>query len=112
MTESPLRPDGDAEPVFTEPWQAQAFALVNQLVANQQLQWADWTAHFSECIRADENLNGPDDGTRYYEIWLIALESLVKKYKWLDSEDIDARKQDWHQAYLDTPHGKPVKLKS
>ncbi len=52
----------------------------------------------------------PDDGSRYYEYWLAALERLVKAKGLLDSGTLRLRRDEWERAYRATPHGKPVLL--
>ena len=36
--------DGEAEPVFAEPWQAQAFAMTLQLHQRGLFSWPEWAA--------------------------------------------------------------------
>lgn len=98
----------DAEgPVFAEPWQAQAFALAVQLHERGAFTWAEWAQALCEEIKAA----GPqDDGARYYEHWLAALERLVATKQLTAAEALHKRKQAWEEAYLRTPHGRPVTL--
>ena len=98
----------DAEgPVFAEPWQAQAFALTVQLHERGAFAWSEW----AEALAAELKAAGPaDDGSRYYDHWLAALEKLVTAKRLAAAEALDARKHDWEAAYLRTPHGKPVTL--
>ena len=100
----------DAEgPVFTEPWQAQAFALAVQLHQGGAFTWTEWAEALSQELKAA----GPaDNGQRYYEHWLAALERLVKAKQIADGEALRARKQQWEAAYLRTPHGKSVTLQT
>lgn len=98
----------DAEgPVFAEPWQAQAFALTVQLHERGAFTWAEWAEALSEQLKAA----GPhDDGARYYEHWLAALERLVTAKQLAAADALQDRKHAWEAAYLRTPHGKPVTL--
>jgi nitrile hydratase accessory protein len=98
----------DAEgPVFGEPWQAQAFALAVQLHERGAFTWSEWAQALSEQLKAA----GPqDDGSRYYEHWLAALERLVTAKQLAAATDLQDRKDAWVAAYLRTPHGKPVTL--
>jgi len=66
-------------PLFAEPWQAQAFALAVQLHAAGAFSWNDWAAALSAELKAAEARGESDDGSRYYEHWLAALERLVGK---------------------------------
>jgi hypothetical protein len=52
----------------------------------------------------------PDDGSRYYEHWLAALETLVAKKGLADAAALHRRKNAWEAAYRATPHGQPVEL--
>jgi len=94
--------------VFAEPWQAQAFALAVQLSARGYFTWKEWTEALAQEIAA---AGGDDDGSRYYEHWLRALERLVTAKGLTDVEALGARKEAWADAYRHTPHGKPVELK-
>ena len=97
----------DAEgPVFAEPWQAQAFALTVKLHEAGAFTWPEWAAALSEELKADP----ADDGSRYYDHWLAALERLVVSRGLAPSDALQARKHDWAEAYRRTPHGKPVEL--
>ena len=100
----------DAEgPVFAEPWQAQAFALTVQLHERGAFTWPEWAGALADELKAA----GPqDDGSRYYEHWLAALERLVAAKRLAGAEMLADRKQAWAAAYLRTPHGKPVVLQT
>ena len=54
------------EPVFAEPWEAQAFALAVSLSERGLFTWSEWT----EAVAA-----ATEEG--YYERWLATLERLV-----------------------------------
>jgi nitrile hydratase accessory protein len=97
----------DAEgPVFGEPWQAQAFALAVHLNAAGAFTWAEWAAALSRELGGDPG----DDGTRYYQHWVAALEALAARRGLADPSEMAGRKQAWADAYRHTPHGKPVEL--
>ncbi|HEX4710130.1 nitrile hydratase accessory protein [Phenylobacterium sp.] len=103
----PRLPRDGSGPVFTEPWQAQAFALALHLHEQGAFTWAEWAQALSERLRAA----GPDDdGSRYYEHWLAALEGLVTARKLAEAPALDERKRVWAEAYRRTPHGRPVEL--
>jgi hypothetical protein len=51
-----------------------------------------------------------DDGSLYYEHWLLALERLIAAKQVLSASELDRRKSAWTRAYLSTPHGQPVEL--
>jgi nitrile hydratase accessory protein len=97
----------DAEgPIFAEPWQAQAFALTLKLHEAGAFTWTDWAAALSDELKTDAS----DDGSRYYDHWLTALERLVTGRGLAESGALAAKKQAWAEAYRRTPHGRPVEL--
>jgi nitrile hydratase accessory protein len=97
----------DAEgPVFAEPWQAQAFAMALKLHEAGAFGWAEWAAALSQELARDP----ADEGSRYYEHWVAALERLVAGRALVAPEELLARKFAWKDAYLHTPHGQPVAL--
>jgi len=101
----------DAEgPVFAEPWQAEAFALAVRLHEAACFTWTEWAATLAAVLREVRERGEPDDGSRYYDHWLAALERLVTAKHLLDAADLHQRKADWVEAYRDTPHGQPVAL--
>jgi nitrile hydratase accessory protein len=100
------------EPVFAEPWQAQAFALTIKLSQEGHFTWKEWTAALSAEITTAASRGEPDDGSRYYHHWLAALERLVTAKGLCDPAALVARKAAWADAYRLTPHGKPVELAS
>ena len=93
------------EPVFAEPWQARAFALVLKLAERSHFTSSEWTAALSGQVAGD-------DGSHYYEHWLAALEKLVVEKGLADVTALKTRKEAWRDAYLHTPHGQPVELPS
>src|SRR5437868_10886810 len=108
----PQLPRDAGEPVFAEPWQAQAFALAVRLSEQGHFTWKEWAAALAEELKAAADRGEPDDGSRYYEHWLAALERLVTAKGLADSAAMLARKEAWADAYRHTPHGKPVELMS
>ena len=106
----PQLPRDAGGPVFAEPWQAQAFALAVKLSEQGHFTWKEWAAALAEELRAAADRGEPDDGTRYYEHWLAALERLVTAKGISNPAAMLARKEAWANAYRRTPHGKPVEL--
>ena len=107
---SPRLPRDGAGPVFAEPWQAQAFALAVQLAAAGHFTWTEWTTALGEQLQAAADRGEPDDGSRYFEHWLGALEHLVAEKQLTDLTALRERKEAWADAYRHTPHGQPVEL--
>jgi nitrile hydratase accessory protein len=96
--------------VFAEPWQAQAFAIAVQLSAEGHFTWTEWTIALGEQLDAAVRRGEPDDGSRYYEYWIAALENLVADKQLTDVTALAERKKAWADAYRHTPHGQPVEL--
>jgi len=106
----PSLPRDEGGPVFAEPWQAQAFALAVRLSAQGHFTWKEWAAALAEELKAAADRGEPDDGSRYYNHWLAALERLVTAKRLSDPAAMLERKEAWAEAYRRTPHGKPVEL--
>jgi nitrile hydratase accessory protein len=108
----PPLPRDTEGPVFAEPWQAQAFAVAVKLSEAGYFTWQEWSAALAAELKAAADRGEPDDGTRYYEHWLTALERLVTAKGLTDVAALAARKEAWADAYRHTPHGKPVELRA
>jgi nitrile hydratase accessory protein len=106
----PRLPRDAGGPVFAEPWEAQAFALAVKLSEQGHFTWKEWAAALAEELKAAADRGEPDDGSRYYQHWLAALERLVTSKGLSDPAAMLARKEAWADAYRHTPHGKPVEL--
>lgn len=103
----PSEPPADP-PVFEEPWQAEAFALAVHLNAAGAFSWSEWASTLGGEIAAA----GAGDGGRYYELWVSALERLAVDRGIVSADALAERKAAWAQAYRETPHGRPVELRS
>ena len=106
----PRLPRDAGGPVFAEPWQAHAFALAVKLSEQGHFTWKEWAAALADELKAAAKRGEPDDGTHYYEHWLAALERLVVDKGLSNWEAMRERKEAWTEAYVHTPHGKPVEL--
>jgi len=92
------------EPVFNEPWEAQAFAIAVSLEAKGAFTWPEWAQALGHEIKVQ--------GARsYYECWLAALEKLVEEKRLLSEAERLARIDAWDRAAKATPHGHPIELK-
>ena len=96
-----------AGPVFVEPWQAQAFAMVIALHRRGVFTWAEW----AEALSAEIAGHGQaDDGGRYYEFWLEALEHICIAKSVSSHAGINEVAEAWSRAAEATPHGMPIAL--
>jgi nitrile hydratase accessory protein len=110
LSDLPRLPRDEGGPVFAEPWQAQAFALAVKLSEQGHFTWKEWAAALANELQAAARRGEPDDGSRYYEHWLAALETLVTAKGLADPTALRIRKEAWAAAYRNTPHGQPVDL--
>jgi nitrile hydratase accessory protein len=106
----PRLPRDEGGPVFAEPWQAQAFALAVKLSEAGHFTWKEWAATLASELQAAADRGEPDDGSRYYEHWVAALERLAAEKSLTNSGELLERKEAWADAYRHTPHGKPIEL--
>ena len=84
----PRLPQDKGEPVFAEPWQAQAFALAVKLFEEGYFTWKEWAAALAKELNAATSRGEPDDGSHYYDHWLAALEHLVTAKGLADSASL------------------------
>jgi len=107
----PPLPRDEEGPIFAEPWQAQAFALAVKLSEQGYFTWKEWATMLANELKAAEERGAPDDGTRYYNHWVAALEKLVTEKGLTESQTLEERKDAWADAYHHIPHGQPVVLR-
>ena len=108
LTAIPALPRDEEGPVFRAPWEAQAFGMTLALYERGLFTWKEWADRLSVEIAAARD---HDDGTRYYELWLTALEKLVAEKNIVLDDELAHRCDEWAQAAAETPHGKPIELK-
>jgi nitrile hydratase accessory protein len=94
--------------VFRAPWEAQAFGMTLALYERGLFTWKEWAERLSREIAA---AGDDDDGTRYYELWLAALEKLVAEKGLVLDDELARRRDEWARAAAETPHGKPIELR-
>jgi nitrile hydratase len=108
-------PRDAGEPVFTEPWQAHAFAMVMALYQDGHYNWAEWDDYLGYHIQAPGHF-GPAaesagavaptpeganrsaflaacerDGGRFYHHWLAAAEQLLDERGLVPRAELEAR---------------------
>ena len=91
------------DPVFAEPWEAEAFALAVALHERGLFTWPEWSEALREEIR-----RAPD--ASYYRQWLAALERLVTEKELTDADTLARYADGWGRAAERTPHGTPIEL--
>lgn len=102
----------EAEPVFDEPWQAQVLGLASVLVERGIIPSALWSQTLGRELRHAEAAGKPDDHHTYYDSVLAAVEKLGATLGGMTHDALDTRTEEWRRAYINTPHGQPVELKS
>jgi len=102
----------DGEPAFDEAWQAEALAIADTLVQNGLFGANEWSETLGAALRRAEAEGASDNQQTYYQCVLAALEELIARNSEIDSSAMAAMRSDWERAYLETPHGQPVRLAS
>ena len=97
-------------PVFRAPWEAQAFGLAVALHERGLFSWKEWTDRLSAEIAAVRARGETDDGSRYYELWLAALERLALAKGLVLADELAVRREEGDRAARATPHGQPIEL--
>jgi nitrile hydratase accessory protein len=118
------------EPVFREPWEAQAFAMTVLLHQQGLFTWTEWAQALSAQtaaaqapqVTAGQGLgapfarqqasSAPAAGTTYYQQWLAALEMLVAAKGLSSHEELTRYRRAWEHAAHRTPHGMSIDLQS
>jgi len=106
----PDLPCGAEGPVFSAPWQAQAFAMTLALHQRGAFTWSEWAAHLNRAIRDAQQAGDPDLGDTYYQHWLTALERISAEKGLVSGPMLEQRRQQWDEAARRTPHGQPIVL--
>lgn len=104
-------PQAEGEPVFAEPWMAQAFALAVQLHERGLFAWPDFAAALAAEIAAAQHVGDADLGDAYYRHWLAALEALVEARGAASALELGLVREAWERAAHRTPHGTPIELR-
>lgn len=110
LAQSPGLPkSADGEPVFPEPWAADAFAMTVHLHEKGLFAWSEW----AERLSAELHKPGrAPDGSDYFDCWVVALSTLLVVKGIADANAIVALQQSWQRAAEATPHGKPIVLEN
>jgi nitrile hydratase accessory protein len=108
LTKSPQLPkSSDGEPVFPEPWAAEAFAMTVHLHERGLFAWSEW----ADCLSVELHKPGrAEDGSDYFDCWVAALSGLLVNRGIADAGAILGLQQSWQRAAEATPHGKPILL--
>jgi nitrile hydratase accessory protein len=103
-------PQDEGGPVFKEPWQARAFAIVLALHERKLFGWEEWAATLGDEIRKAQRAGDPDTGETYYSHWLAALERIVTEKGAATAALLATYHEACDHAADRTPHGMPIEL--
>ena len=111
LADLPLLPRDSDGPVFAEPWQAQAFAVVVELTEAGTISREEWADCLGAVLQEATDRGQYDTGERYYDHWLAALERIIVEKNLaapdeLKSEGESIREHDHHnrEHQLDGGH--------
>jgi nitrile hydratase accessory protein len=108
LAQSPQLPiSADGEPVFPEPWAAEAFAMTVHLHERGLFSWNEWAENLSR------ELHKPGravDGSDYFDCWVAALSAVLVERGIADADALLALQRSWQRAAEATPHGRPIEL--
>jgi nitrile hydratase accessory protein len=94
---------------FSEPWQAQAFAMVVHLHAQGLFSWSEWARELSAELKRP---GVAEDGSDHYACWLRALERMLDQKGIAGPGAVDRIAESWSRAAHATPHGQPILLEN
>ena len=100
----------ELRPAFDEPWQAEAYALVQVLIETGRISSSQWAKAFGAALREAADQGEPDSGDTYYTTLFETLQRVLVAGGRMQDAEIRQRIDDWRAAYRRTPHGKPVRL--
>ena len=104
LKDLPLLPRDEEGPVFEEPWQAQAFAVVVNLNEAGLITWKEWAQCLGSVLQEAESRGQYDTGKRYYEHWLIALERFAQEKNLAQSDELEQAKEEILTRFLEHTH--------
>jgi nitrile hydratase accessory protein len=104
LKDLPLLPRDEEGPVFEEPWQAQAFAVVVKLNEAGLVTWKEWAQCLGRVFKEAESRGEYDTGKRYYEHWLTALERLAREKNLAQSDELEQEKEEILARFIEHTH--------
>ena len=106
----PGLPRDEGGPVFSRPWEAQAFAMTLALHERGLFTWSEWAQALGARIAAAQAEGDADLGDTYYHHWITALENLIAAKGAASLGELVRHQNAWHRAADRTPHGQPIDL--
>ena len=99
----------DKDLIFSEPWQAELFAITVNLHEKGLFHWESWTTKLGISLQRGKN-KSKDDLEHYFLNWLSALEETLLEKKVTELTKIMSIENAWRDAISKTPHGKKVEI--
>jgi len=93
---------------FEAPWHGQVFALAVTLNEAGHFTWPEWTEMFGARLKSQRGAGPLDGSDDYYVAWVATLERMLIEKNIVAPEALAEMKTLWTEAFLRTPHGKPV----
>lgn len=94
LADLPLLPRDANGPVFAEPWQAQAFAVVVELLESSVITREEWAAQLGATLAAAEARGETDTGERYYDHWLTTVEHIVVEKNITAADELEREREE------------------
>lgn len=95
---------------FSEPWHAELLAIAILLYETGRLDKSELSEIAGKAISDKGWSVGTASGEDAFVAALSKMESVLAGSGIAGRTEIDSALNEWRQAYLDTPHGEPVKL--
>ncbi|WP_372425718.1 nitrile hydratase accessory protein [Salinarimonas chemoclinalis] len=110
-----MRPDDASSlapeaPAFSQPWQANAFALAVALNARGVFGWSEWARTLSGALAETPGAEAGGEG--YWTAWVAALERLCAEKGLAGTAALAERAAAWERAAEATPHGVAIRLEN
>jgi nitrile hydratase accessory protein len=93
LKDLPLLPRDNDGPVFSDAWQAHAFAIVVELIEAHTISRNEWALALSTALKNAEGRGEVNTGERYYDHWLTALEAVIIDKELASSDELTAEEQ-------------------
>jgi nitrile hydratase accessory protein len=101
-------PDAVKDPIFSEPWEADTFAMLVALEKQGLFSWSEWGDALGAEIKAKSSVS--DTGADYYRYVLTALENILAKKEIVPDGLLKQYQAGWANVAERTPHGQPLEL--
>ena len=105
-----LAAETGSDPMFDQPWHAQAFAMTMHLAKRGVFTWDEWVGAFIPEVHAHPQTAAEDVNAAYFRQWLAALEKLLEARGLCAPAAVNDYAETWRRAYLNTAHGDPVEF--